>query len=616
MERLPTEISLEIVNYLSDTHMSSLRSFSLVNSRFHKLATSGLFRTLYILCDSTLDLSEDVQTAGKILAKYDCASVVKTLFVEDFWRAEYKPVRYHWETSDPYCGSIAEDCHKKTVDGRDYQWARLPEPADEAAFWESFAVLLDSLPALKDVIFDAYAQFPLCALEVLHRRSPHCRLHMPKFRLRSLSEAKVDPRELTLMTSPCLFSITAHITDNFNQSSYDFNWDAVFEMAEGATPNLEHVRLVEYDTIPLSWEWDPNAFRKRRGVPARQARFCNSPVDRAKASKLRGLGFTGPLRDLKPRLCGVMKTRRLHALEIAVLCQSDLDFLAELSSFEELEFITRLKFRINSQPGASINLALERFLGHLPNLNYLEVPSFHDGPKYPAPALKIRGCVLQELDVGCHTLDADAVLMLQEDLPQLRSICFRMIRSLSLPPETDIYTALSTFPNLRNAALTLSPLQRSVVPLQLWDNGRSLGSKLDREDIFDARDLSNMAVDAELTRQIWNEVTRGKPKPAKFTLRVHCDLLGCGHLEFLFLSPHWSFCGNNRPGTNEPEVKNITPGNMTYYHKKEPKQRPGPNGRKSELDIFKILWPRKRGSSSYLDDWHSLPLRFRRDLEE
>jgi hypothetical protein len=60
-------------------------------------------------------------------------------------------------------------------------------------------------------------------------------------------------------------------------------------------------------------------------------------------------------------------------------------------------------------------------------------------------------------------------------------------------------------------------------PLRMWDHGRRLQDKLNERGRETARLLSNMAIDAELVRQIWLEITRDRTPHTGSTLKLSYD---------------------------------------------------------------------------------------------
>jgi hypothetical protein len=119
-------------------------------------------------------------------------------------------------------------------------------------------------------------------------------------------------------------------------------------------------------------------------------------------------------------------------------------------------------------------------LVRLVRLRSLCIRASHEIASYLQPALTVFKAALRDLHVGQRKLDTAKVIMLSEQFPQLHSIGFAMERTLSLLPETDIYTALAKFPVLRSVNLSLKYKRDIRAPLRMWSHGRSLNDTLDR----------------------------------------------------------------------------------------------------------------------------------------
>ncbi|CAG9988776.1 unnamed protein product [Clonostachys byssicola] len=166
----------------------------------------------------------------------------------------------------------------------------LPAPStawpDESA-WKPLADLMKDFTALRDVIFTSRDQFPRLLLSALHEHHPHCRLHMHRFKLRSMilperAELKVHPDDIALATSPCLYSIVVQTQPYHRAQIWDYNLEAVMAMTKGLAPNLKNVSLTEgvhqaaqgvFATIPRP-QW------KGFQVPAGKSNVTESAIGR------------------------------------------------------------------------------------------------------------------------------------------------------------------------------------------------------------------------------------------------------------------------------------------------------------------------------------------------
>ncbi|KAG7291251.1 hypothetical protein NEMBOFW57_001263 [Staphylotrichum longicolle] len=111
--------------------------------------------------------------------------------------------------------------------------------------WLPFARFLRRLTGLKDFVYSCAQHLPACVLAALHRHHRRSRLHVRAFSLRSLYHERnqlpdIDPDELALATSPCLYSIHATC------GAGSFNLEALDHMIMGSAPGLRRVRIGVY----------------------------------------------------------------------------------------------------------------------------------------------------------------------------------------------------------------------------------------------------------------------------------------------------------------------------------------------------------------------------------
>src|SRR5205807_10350288 len=118
------------------------------------------------------------------------------------------------------------------------------------------------LPGLVDLVYNYPDQFPPCLLQTLHEYRPQCRLRINTFNLYSLHAPVIDPYELLLATSPCLYSIRClHGEDNYirflyqedgadadadaddSDSRTNYQAEAVMCLVAGLAPNLKEVHM-------------------------------------------------------------------------------------------------------------------------------------------------------------------------------------------------------------------------------------------------------------------------------------------------------------------------------------------------------------------------------------
>ena len=78
--------------------------------------------------------------------------------------------------------------------------------------WQKLEELLKRFRGLRNLTWGCAEQMPSCILRHIHENLPQCRVHMRNFSLRSLVQPpqipiNIDPHELAIATSPCLYSV-------------------------------------------------------------------------------------------------------------------------------------------------------------------------------------------------------------------------------------------------------------------------------------------------------------------------------------------------------------------------------------------------------------------------
>lgn len=164
LESLPPKLLRSICEYLFHTHLQSLRSFSLVNRKCHATASPLIYRNVVLWFRSLDKIGTKVRQCRNVLERH-----------------------------------ALEHVHSLLIGGKAIR-------GDDSA-WLPLAHLIRDLPALTDVKFYCWQQFPICLLVALDQREQTCRLHVGGIRLFSLRKAEVDSYEWKLATSSHLYSV-------------------------------------------------------------------------------------------------------------------------------------------------------------------------------------------------------------------------------------------------------------------------------------------------------------------------------------------------------------------------------------------------------------------------
>lgn len=149
--------------------------------------------------------------------------------------------------------------------------------------WITLSSFLQKLPALRELTWGCVEQIPSCVLKSIHEKGqPLVRLHMQSFMLRCLRQRpedsmKLDPVEVELAGSLCLYSLTMLYNNLDEEGFVNYNEQAVLDMVRGGARNLRHIRLFweKSDNSP----WLLQAWRKPRQQWRREILFPGLPQD-------------------------------------------------------------------------------------------------------------------------------------------------------------------------------------------------------------------------------------------------------------------------------------------------------------------------------------------------
>lgn len=124
-----------------------------------------------------------------------------------------------------------------------YDEGVIQDSSEEDMAWVPFVNLLGATTGLKDLVYDCRSQLPPSLLRALHEQLPSCRLHHLTFRFRTLLWGVPYHYEMELATSPCLYRVKVVCTDKDSDGDFDYNMDAVRELAAGLAPSLKEVSI-------------------------------------------------------------------------------------------------------------------------------------------------------------------------------------------------------------------------------------------------------------------------------------------------------------------------------------------------------------------------------------
>ncbi|KAJ4412493.1 hypothetical protein N0V82_008762 [Gnomoniopsis sp. IMI 355080] len=216
-----------------------------------------MFREIHLTVHDSASLQRDVDTLIEKLTHGDSARYVRCLNVKGFLRVGVElpsTSRYQTRTLDDM--SYFEECGiDEILEGEEpmfpmgglhysHSEAIIERSSEEDMAWIPVVNLIKRLPGLTTLVYDCRNQFPPSLLDAVHEH-PFCKLKHLTFRLRSLLRDVPDPYEMALATSPALYSVRVRCAWRDSNGDDDFNHEAMLELVAGLTPNLKEV-VVHY----------------------------------------------------------------------------------------------------------------------------------------------------------------------------------------------------------------------------------------------------------------------------------------------------------------------------------------------------------------------------------
>lgn len=408
--------------------------------------------------------------------------------------------------------------------------------------WTPLALFLAWLPALKDLEFKCTDQVPICIISTLHQRHPKCRLHVSGFDLRSMHQEgddqhDIDPDELALVTSPCLYSIDVFCS-GFNPGDQRVNYTQEVVLTMMATPQmrLKNVRfhmLIFYrgafSRVKPPW----------RGFLVDDSTSEQQPLPPSSnlTGTVQNLALTGFTSSP-----GQFTTLSKHT-DFSELRTLQLEFEDGLS-IGDLRTLTRLAHEIGFKSLHTLSLSLPipdyrcldapltddttvLFLQALPPLKAVRL-SHLVGHKAFAAVLHYHGNSVQKFHFLPHRsyqmLDDLPHLIISERnieqfvqfCPKLEDVKLIVHRTRGDERELVIYKALGRIPRLKRVSLLFEYAGHAhASPLGLWTS--VLKDK--REYICDG--FVNAAIDSSLALSIFQAISDSNNKSLELKLQLY-----------------------------------------------------------------------------------------------
>ncbi|KAK3393942.1 hypothetical protein B0H63DRAFT_459553 [Podospora didyma] len=519
---LPTEILSDIVKILDRTHGPSVWKFAQASRRCYSVAGGGdalKFRTISFHVISLSWLKQDIQTCTELLRETNAFSHVRRFVVFGkvqgplgsgyFKRAAKVPYRPSpgWQP-----GLSARTWHTKRMMLHGTTDLPVPQLEEQDEFpqrafmestshdkldqdWRPLAELIESLPALADLIYQCSFQLPPCVLQALQKK-PGCRLHLYTFALRSFTDKEItdlDPHDRALLSSPNLHSIWLIQRGIEGRTHRDtgarcVELPAVIRrvLQRGMAPNLTDLRVHcgdPDDTLSYSGFPDPVVYHHQQKLDAiGSATACPTslrvlelknlfhiqtssremPVGNLSIWSTPSTGYSS-LKTL--RLSQQVPQRALHELLPGPLNAGSTNFPS----------VTTLLFTCQAEglPDFAGYLGkVKMFLRGLPKLTSLEMLGWDHSSLSLADALhpQLATLCLEPRDgtrPNATTLhselepreksrpDAAEIARIVVQCPLVEDLSLHVARSKGDAAETAIYHAIGSFPNLKRLSLTL-----------------------------------------------------------------------------------------------------------------------------------------------------------------
>lgn len=688
LANLPVEILQQIAGLVRDTDRPSFYAFSVTN-KSHRLACMPLvFHELHVSVSDCRALQKDVDLLLKSLLSTvyggDASQHVRHLYLKgslslvrsddgevttmamamamgELERSashEEKLRRFRSEGLDELL-----DENEPLVDAYLGEEDPFVSPEQNAA-WTPVANLIKTLPNLTKLVYNCRDQFPPSLLHVLHSHHPQCRLHHHTFRLRSLRSKfdRLDPHELAVATSPCLYSVKLRYGGHHSEDAeQDRNLQALLELVAGLAPNLKEVFVLyvpitkyQHPSLDPPWHGLPGFVRGQTGSltllsitgrvppPVWSPGFFRTWADHTDFRSLRHLSLGGAYDQ------GTRESR--HGLTTDAL-----EFLARACSFPQLESLHVLLMRRhhateNVDPRANGRYidAATAFFDSLRPLRKLSVagsilPEIVDAVlgRHGRTVVDLKLCpfedawarTLRHIPYVPMAITKAHILQIGSHCPVLESLSVYVKRAMSGPPEVELYASLARIRPLRFLFLTLdcSNWRARRDP----DPEDEAGFDEDDMERFDSpwrelkrghvrQGLVNCAVDETLARSIWDVIAKHKDGKRLLSLKLYTT----GAMNFGWpgqvsrmadIAHHLSRSWLIERGIRDDEEDALRVRELglqarrAHDEKLRDKFGAGWGAQDHEephagVHVFRRIWPEEEVGRPWMDDWTSYPL--------
>lgn len=512
-----------------------------------------------------------------------------------------------------------------------YDEGVIKEFSEEDIAWAPFVSLLQAIIGLRDLIYNCQSQLPPSLLRALYEQHPLCRLHHLTFRFRTLLWGVPYLYEMELATSPSIYRVKVICTDQDSEGDFDYNMDAVMELAARLAPNLKEVSIANIVSMLPSSQ---RSVRKPlwQGLPG----FSGEGTGSLTSLSLYGCGSTAlqnwakhtDFDKLQHLVIGGGQRARSSGLT-----GEEMEWLARNHLFSNLKSLFVNLNRnddYNEKPHYSENAIA--FFQAMDSLEELTI----NGPMEPQiikAVLIHHGLTLKKLSLDPYEamnnirirreipmeFTEDRILQIQALCPVLENLAITVMRDKSGASETAIYKCFSKIKSLRSLFITLDcanwrigrdPTYDAQFEGEDQELAWNYSNIVKRGNIREA--LINSAVDEGLARSIWEMIIQSKTGRRLERLKLwtknggvfaHTDANPAIDMLVQSMSRSWLIERLPRDDTEDITVKELRQHARENYERER-------LGRMDPVvkQIFHSIWPHKQDSRDWQDDWSSFPL--------
>jgi hypothetical protein len=643
---LPLEIQQQIADCIEAAHRPSLFDLSLASNACNRAAAFVVFRDISITVRDPDGLQQDANRLIKALSRADSARHVQSITIngalrlESTKRAIYDP-EHGWLKKSGLSEILTqEELMDYSRDYVVYDEGVIEECSEEDLAWAPIVSLLKATTGLKDLIYNCQTQFPPMLLNFLHQQHhPRCRLHHLTFHFRTLLWGTPYPYEMELATSPFLHRLKATCAYQDSEGDFDYNMDAIMELAAGLAPNLVHVTALSlYPNLPSSqrsmrkpaWQGLPGFTSRAKGSLKSLCMKGRSAVH--STDLLRRWAKHTDFTQLEHLVLGGSYTNQFCALT-----GETMDWIAQNYSFPNLKTLEVYLIRddvFDARPnytqhaisflraihplekltisGAMDSQILEAILDyhgstlHKLNLNPIEdLQVITNGRQRSEIPLEFTPWHIHQIAIHC---------------PHLSNLSLPIIRNASRASETACYKALAQIKPLRALFLTLEctnyRIRRDPTydPQYEGDDNQLALSAMDHLKRGTVKQtLINSAVDANLARSIFTLIRNHKRGRQLESLKIWTNGAGkfattsYGSIDTFVRNLSRSWLIERVPG-HEVEEDDISVRELARLGRESGEELIGGRVDGEVEKIFWEIWPEKQGKEGWRDSWRGFKL--------